>query len=412
MHPPQRANKDNMDIIKEKEYVDKIKEYIFETYSLSEIDDKELKEEISVYTKVCRKTKMLSPEDQKTVSDRVFSIIRGFDILDELLADDSITEIMVNSYNKIFIEKNGVMGKSEYRFESRRRFEDVIERIAGISGKEVNYAVPIADAVLPGSERVNIVLPPAAVDGPNITIRKFSKDPLTMEDLIENNTLTRKAAEFLIKLVKAKYNIFISGGTSSGKTTFLNVLTDYIPPDERIITIEDVTELHVRNTENVIRLQSRRNNSAGAGEITIRDLIKTALRMRPERIIVGEVRAEEAIDMLQAMNTGHDGSLSTGHANSSQDMLLRLETMVLSGESGLPLYAVRQQIACAIDIIIHLAKDKNGNRKVVEISEMKGLYDNMPVLNQLYSFDNEKGLLQRTKNKMTKTAKAESYGEK
>lgn len=384
----------------ENEIVSKIKEYIFDTYSLREISDDELFEEIKKYVRGYRKTRYFSLEDREKITSKVFSSIRGFDVLDELINDDEINEIMVNAYNKIFIEKDGKVIKSEIEFENEERFSDVIERIVDYSGKEVNYASPIADTILPTKDRVNIVLPPAAIDGPNMTIRKFSKEPLDMDFLIKNKTVSKEAADFLKVLVEKKYNIFISGGTSSGKTTFLNVLSGYIPEDERIVTIEDSPELQINKIENVVRLQSRKNNSAGMGEITIRDLIKTSLRMRPERIIVGEVRGAEALDMLQAMNTGHDGSLSTGHANNSFDMLLRLETMILSADSGLPLYAVRQQISCALDIIVHLSRDKKGNRRVVEIAELSSLNKGEIKLNILYKYDQEKKKLIKTKNEL------------
>lgn len=253
----------------------------------------------------------------------------------------------------------------------------------GLAGREVNQANPICDTRLPDGSRVNVVLPPIALCGPTVTIRKFSKTPMTIAKLIEYGSLTQEIADKLQMLVEAKYNIFISGGTGSGKTTFLNALSNYIPKDERVITIEDSAELQIEGIENLVSLETRNANASGAGQITIRDLIKSSLRMRPERIIVGEVRGGEALDMLQAMNTGHDGSLSTGHANSTEDMLSRLETMVLQGAAGLPLEAIRQQIASAVDIIIHLSRLRDKSRKTMEITEVVGYEDGRIVLNPL-----------------------------
>ncbi len=303
----------------------------------------------------------------------VFAEMRGLGILDPLLKDTGITEIMVNGPEAVFIEKNGKTEKTGLRFESEKRLEDIIQRVVGRGGREVNRANPIVDTRLPDGSRVNVVLPPVSLSGAVMTIRRFPDKPLTVPDLIALGSLTEEAAEFLSTLVRAKYNIFISGGTGSGKTTFLGALAGFIPPDERIITIEDSAELTLNGIENLVRLEVRNANSAGAGKDTVSDLIRSSLRMRPERIIVGEVRGEEAIDMLQAMNTGHDGSVSTGHANSPADMLGRLETMVLQGGSGLPLEAVRRQIASAIDIIVHLSRMRDGSRRTVEISEIGGL---------------------------------------
>ena len=303
----------------------------------------------------------------------VFAEMRGLGILDPLLKDTGITEIMVNGPDAVFIEKNGQTEKTGLRFERDKRLEDRIQRVVGRGGREVNRANPIVDTRLPDGSRVNVVLPPVSLSGAVMTIRRFPDKPLTVPDLISLGSLTEEAAEFLSTLVRAKYNIFISGGTGSGKTTFLGALAGFIPPDERIITIEDSAELTLNGIENLVRLEVRNANSAGAGKVTVSDLIRSSLRMRPERIIVGEVRGEEAIDMLQAMNTGHDGSVSTGHANSPADMLGRLETMVLQGGSGLPLEAVRRQIASAIDIIVHLSRMRDGSRRTVEISEIGGL---------------------------------------
>lgn len=287
-----------------------------------------------------------------------------------------------------------------------------------MAGREVNQANPIVDTRLPDGSRVNVVLPPISLVGPVVTIRKFSKEPMTISQLIKYGSITKEIAKKLELLVKSKYNIFISGGTGSGKTTFLNALSNYIPKEERIITIEDSAELQIEGIDNLVSLETRNANATGAGRITIKDLIKSSLRMRPERIIVGEVRGEEALDMLQAMNTGHDGSLSTGHANSVKDMLSRLETMVLQGSEALPLIAIRQQIASAIDIIIHLSRLRDHSRKTMEICEVVGMKDGEIQLNPLYVFqENENstlekvsGQLVRTENKMINTYKLRLSG--
>ena len=306
---------------------------------------------------------------------------------------------MINGPKNVFIEQNGRLYKLDKQFESQRKLEDVIQRIVGLAGREVNQANPICDTRLPDGSRVNVVLPPIALCGPTVTIRKFSKTPMTIAKLIEYGSITQEIADKLQLLVKAKYNIFISGGTGSGKTTFLNALSNYIPKDERVITIEDSAELQIEG-------------------ITIRDLIKSSLRMRPERIIVGECRGGEALDMLQAMNTGHDGSLSTGHANSTEDMLSRLETMVLQGAAGLPLEAIRQQIASAVDIIIHLSRLRDKSRKTMEITEVVGYENGKIILNPLYVFEEDEkstlekvsGKLKRTDNKMQNTFKLKLSG--
>ena len=349
---------------------------------------------------------------------QVYSSIRGFGLLDSILTDDTITEVMINGPDNIFIEQKGRLYKLNKRFESQRRLEDVIQRIVGLAGREVNQANPICDTRLPDGSRVNVVLPPIALCGPTITIRKFSKTPMTIERLIQYGSLTQEIADKLELLVKAKFNIFICGGTGSGKTTFLNALSNYIPHDERVITIEDSAELQITGVDNLVSLETRNANASGAGQITIRDLIKSSLRMRPERIVVGEVRGGEALDMLQAMNTGHDGSLSTGHANSTQDMLSRLETMVLQGAAGLPLEAIRQQIASAVDIIIHLSRLRDKSRKTMEITEVVGYKDGQIILNPLYVFEEDEnstldkvsGSLKRTKNPMINDFKLKLSG--
>ena len=318
--------------------------------------------------------KIISIRQKEELRSRLYNSIKKLDILQELLDDDEITEIMVNGTECIFYEKQGRIKKWDRQFESEEKLADIAQRIAAMSNRMVNEASPIVDTRLNDGSRVNIVLPPVAIDGPVITIRKFYDTPLTIERLIELGSITPEAACFLEKLVKSRYNIFISGGTGSGKTTFLNVLSDYIPSDERVITIEDSAELQLHNISNMVRLEARMANVEGENAVSIRDLIKSSLRMRPDRIVVGEVRGAEALDMLQAMNTGHDGSLSTGHGNSPKDMLTRLETMVLMGMS-MPVDAIRTQIASAIDIIVHLARQRDKSRKVVQIAEV-GNYQN------------------------------------
>lgn len=332
------------------------------------------------------------PIDKKVeITERVFSSIRGFGILDTMMKDDLITEVMINGKDNVFIEKEGKVSRIEQAFESDRRLEDIIQRIVGLAGREVNQANPIVDTRLPDGSRVNVVLPPVSLCGPILTIRKFSKTPMTIGQLIQYGSITKEIAEKLEILVKAKYNIFISGGTGSGKTTFLNALSNFIPKAERIITIEDSAELQIVNIDNMVSLETRNANSSGTGAITIKDLIKSSLRMRPERIVVGEVRGGEALDMLQAMNTGHDGSLSTGHANSVKDMLSRLETMVLQGAEGLPLEAIRQQISSGIDIIIHLSRLRDHSRKIMEICEVLDYENGQIKLNPLYVFKEDDG---------------------
>lgn len=330
---------------------------------------------------------LTSSEKRKWVR-RLYDSFRGLDVLQPLVDDRSVSEIMINSHEEIFIEQHGQIRRIGVRFESRDKLEDIIQNIVSSVNRVVNDSSPIVDARLPGGSRVNIVLPPVALKGPTMTIRKFPEQPVTMERLVEWGSLTEDAAAFLQCLVKGKYNIFISGGTGSGKTTFLNALSQYIPSEERVITIEDSAELQIVTVPNLVSLETRNANTEGKGEISVRDLIRASLRMRPNRIVVGEVRGSEALDMLQAMNTGHDGSLSTGHANSTKDMISRLETMVLSG-AELPIQVVRQQIGSAIDIIIHLSRLRDRSRRVVEISEVCGLSEGEVVLNPLYVFQEE-----------------------
>ena len=407
-----------MDFKQEQQFVISIKRYVSENLSLSQINDEELEEKIEEIVLERIGTEYCSIQQRVSIVQQVYSSIRGFGLLDSIISDDTITEVMINGPDNVFIEQNGRLFKMDKHFESQRKLEDVIQRIVGLAGREVNQANPICDTRLPDGSRVNVVLPPIALCGPTLTIRKFSKTPMTIEKLIQYGSITQEIADKLEILVRAKYNIFISGGTGSGKTTFLNALSNYIPKDERVITIEDSAELQITGVDNLVSLETRNANTSGAGQITIRDLIKSSLRMRPERIIVGEVRGGEALDMLQAMNTGHDGSLSTGHANSTQDMLSRLETMVLQGAEGLPLEAIKQQIASAVDIIIHLSRLRDKSRKTMEITEVVGVENGQIILNPLYKFEEDanstlekvSGSLKRTDNKMINDFKLKLAG--
>lgn len=334
------------------------------------------------------KTQKLSLQIKNRLQRELFATIRQLDVLEEFLSDNSVTEIMVNGPDCIFIERNGMLTKVDVHFESQEKLIDVIQQIVAKVNRVVNEASPIVDARLSGGARVHVVMPPIALNGPILTIRRFPDHPICVEDYYRFGSLNEEVMEFIKKLIKAKYNIFISGGTGSGKTTFLNVLSGFIPTDERIVTIEDNAELQIRNIENLVRLETRNANVEGCLPITIRDLIKASLRMRPDRIIVGEIRGAEAIDLLMAMNTGHDGSLSTGHANSAKDMLTRLETMVLMG-MDMPLDAIRRQIASAVDIIIHLGRLRDHSRKLLEIVEVVGYVNHEIVLSPLYTFVEE-----------------------
>lgn len=319
---------------------------------------------------------------------RVFSSFRGLDILQPLLDDPAVTEIMVNSHTEIFYEQAGKIRSFQGGFDEPARLEDMIQAIVSKVNRTVNESQPIVDARLADGSRVHVVLPPVALKGPTLTIRKFPSHPLTMEELISRESISAEAADFLKQAVQAKYNIFISGGTGSGKTTFLNALSGWIPQDERIITIEDSAELQIRQVDNLVSLETRNANTEGKGQIAMRDLIRASLRMRPNRIIVGEVRGGEALEMLQAMNTGHDGSLSTGHSNSGKDMLSRLETMVLMGAS-LPVQVIRSQIASALDLLVHLSRMRDGSRRVVEIAEVTGIREGNIEIAPLFLFQEE-----------------------
>lgn len=407
-----------MTVEQEQKLVAEIREYVTTSLPLSTIQDDELMQRIEDITASRIAGQYCPISQQVSISEQVYNSIRGFGLLDSIIKDETITEVMINGPDHIFIEQNGKLFKLDKKFESQRQLESIIQRIVGLAGREVNQANPICDTRLPDGSRVNAVLPPIALCGPTLTIRRFSKTPMTMERLIRYGSITPEIADVLKLLVKAKYNIFISGGTGSGKTTFLNALSNFIPKDERVITIEDSAELQITGIENLVSMETRNANASGAGQITIKDLIKSSLRMRPERIIVGEVRGGEALDMLQAMNTGHDGSLSTGHANSTKDMLSRLETMVLQNTEGLPLEAVRQQIASAVDIIIHLSRLRDRSRKTMEITEVAGYENGQIVLNPLYVFEEDErstpekvsGSLRRTKNEMINTIKLQMAG--
>ena len=348
---------------------------------LHEIIDRIMEEEL--------KEKYLTIKERIKIHKEVFNSIKGLGILEDLLEMDEVTEIMINGRNHIFIEKAGRIIPYDDSIESEERLQDIIQQIVAKTNRRVNESNPIVDTRLEDGSRVNVVLPPVALDGAVITIRKFAKEKITINQLIKWGTLTREVSDPLEKLVVAGYNIFVSGGTGSGKTTFLNVLSNFIPNDQRVVTIEDSAELQLKSVDNIVRLEARQANSQGENEITIRDLIKTSLRMRPDRIIVGEVRGAEALDMVQSLNTGHDGSMSTGHGNSPKDMLARLETMVLMG-ADIPLNAIRSQLAAGIDIMVHLARMPDKTRKVIEINEIQEFKDNQIILNKLYCMENGK----------------------
>ena len=397
-----------------------IRKFILDNYDFAVMTDDQLEETISKCIEIEYKDQYITITDKADIADQVFSLIRGLGVLDAIIHDDTITEVMINGCKDIFVEKNGRLMRLNETFEDNSKLEDVIQKIVGKAGREVNEANPIVDTRLSDGSRVNVVLPPISLKGPIVTIRKFSKEPMTIEKLIQYRSITPEIAKILETLVKAKYNIFICGGTGSGKTTFLNAISNFIPKDERVITIEDSAELQITGVENLVSLETRNANTAGIGAVTIRDLIKSALRMRPERIIVGEVRGAEALDMLHAMNTGHDVSLSTGHANSTKDMLSRLETMVLTGAEGLPLEAVRQQIESAVDIIIHLSRLRDKTRKTMEITEVVKYENGQIILNPLYVFEEDQhstvekvsGQLQRTQNSLQHTEKLQIAGYK
>lgn len=368
------------------EYTQTLQKIVLERMDVSrELTDQELWELIDEVI-MEHLSPMVSLHTREAAGQQVFHALRGLDVLQELVDDPQITEVMVNGYEHVFYEKCGRIYSWDKQFASRDRLEDVIQSIVAAGNRMVNESVPIVDTRLRDGSRVNIVLEPVAIDGSVITIRKFPAQPMQMSDLLRIGSLSGQMADELRALVTAGYNVFVSGGTGSGKTTFLNALSGYIPSDERVVTIEDSAELQLRGIANLVRLETRVSNLENVSEISIRQLIRTALRMRPDRIIVGECRGAEALDMLQAMNTGHDGSLSTGHANSCQDMLRRLETMVLMGME-LPVSAIRAQIASGIDVLVHLGRLRDRTRKVLDIMELDGMAQGEIRLNPLYHFE-------------------------
>ena len=393
----------------------RLREEVVTSFDYSgEITEEELYHRIDHAIMQAAKENFLTLEKKEKLRRELYASIRGLDILDEILLKDSVTEIMINGSEDIFLEEGGKIHRWSGRFESEQKLNDIVQMIVAKANRIVNEANPIVDARLTDGSRVNVILPPVALNGPIVTIRKFSKEPFSMGRLTEIGAITTEAAEFLRLLVEAKYNIFICGGTGSGKTTFLNALTAFIPGDERIITIEDAAELKVNGIDNLVRLEVRNKNTEGLGGISIRELIRTSLRMRPDRIIVGEVRGAETIDMLQAMNTGHDGSLSTGHGNSVPDMLDRLETMVLLG-SDIPLAAARRQISSAIDVMVHLGRLRDGRRCVLEISEILGCRDGETEINPLFVYQSEEdgtGELKRTGAVFVQQMKLKRAGKK
>ena len=371
------------------EITEKIRAEVLEQMDLSrDMEDEEIAELIGRVASRHLKKQALSIQERLRVEQQVFNSLRKLDALQELIDDENVSEIMVNGPKNIFYEKNGKVYRANQSFSSEEKMQDIIQQIVGRHNRVVNLSNPIVDTRLADGSRVNIVLSPISLDGSAITIRKFPKQPLNMEQLIAKGAISESAADLLRQLVRAKYSLLISGGTSSGKTTFLNALSQYIPEDERVITIEDSAELQIQGVHNLVRLETRNANMEGVTAITIRDLIRSALRMHPDRIIVGECRGAEAFDMLQALNTGHDGGLSTAHGNSAVDILSRLEMMVLMGME-LPLSAIHQQIASGIDIIVHLARLSDKSRRVVEISEVDGIMENQIVLRPLYRLEQE-----------------------
>lgn len=371
-----------------------IRDLLMEKLDMSrEMTDREILDEIDQLILNRMRDSYISLNEKLQLRQELFYSVRKLDVLQELIEDETVTEIMVNGPDAIFVERGGRLGKWDKSFTSREKLEDVIQQIAGRCNRVINESMPIVDARLENGARVNAVISPVALNGPILTIRRFPDTPITMDRLIALGSLTCECARFLKALVRARYSIVIGGGTGSGKTTFLGALSDYIPEDERIITIEHNAELKIQGVENLVRLEAKMANMEGAVSVSIRDLIKTALRMRPDRIVVGEVRGGEAVDMLQALNTGHEGSLSTAHANSARDMLSRLETMTLMGVD-LPLEAIRRQIASGVDILIHLGRMRDKTRKVLEITEVCGYEKNEIITRTLFRREEDLGLVQ------------------
>lgn len=388
-------------------YRQKLRELIREEISgTRQVSDEELYEVIDRHIMELGEQTYLPLKERLQLRMALFNSFRRLDILQQVMDDPDITEVMINGRNHIFVEKNGVMSRWEYEFESDEQLEDMIQQVVSRVNRVVNVASPIADARLEDGSRVHVVLPPVSLDGPIMTIRKFPR-VITMDMLVENGAVSQEAAEFLKKLVRAGYNIFISGGTNSGKTTFLNALSAYIPEEERVITIEDSAELQIQQVKNLVRMETRAPNSQGEGAIGIGDLIRASLRMNPSRIIVGEVRGKEALELLNSYNTGHDGGMSSGHGNSPGDMLHRLETMVLMG-ADLPLPAIRSQIASALDIVIHLGRLRDKTRRVLWIMEVDGYEDGEIRLHTLYEFSDGK---LRKRGELKNRRKLEAAGE-
>lgn len=367
------------------QFIAAIKAELMEQLNVThELSDEQLRQFIEKMVFQRASTIAITANQKIELIERLFHSLRGLDILQPLLHDPSISEIMINDYNRIFVERNGEMSQLAITFANREKLEDVIQTIVASVNRVVNESTPIVDARLKDGSRVHIVLPPISLTGPTVTIRKFPSEPLQMEQLIAKGTISAEAASLLQTLVRAKYNIFLSGGTGSGKTTFLNALSAFIPADERVVTIEDAAELQITTVPNVVALETRNANTEGRGELTIRDLIRASLRMRPSRIIVGEVRGQEAADMLQALNTGHAGS-SSGHAGSAQDMMTRLEAMAQSG-SDLSSDVIRRQIYSAIDIVVHMDRMRDHSRKVTEICEVTQVNRDGIGLQSLYKY--------------------------
>ena len=390
--------------MREKERVRQLKQQLRDELR-QELDGYRQVEDEELYERIDRKIFEAGSQGYLPLKERlelrksIFNSFRKLDILQQLLDDPEITEVMINGRDHIFVEESGVMHPWEYEFESDEQLEDMIQQVVSRVNRTVNVSNPIADARLADGSRVHVVLPPVSLDGPVMTIRKFPRS-ITMEMLVESGSITQEAADFLKKLVQAGYNLFISGGTNSGKTTFLNALSAYIPADERVITIEDSAELQIQQVKNLVRLETRTANSQGEGAIGIGDLIKASLRMNPNRIIVGEVRGKEALELLNSYNTGHDGGMSSGHGNSPKDMLARLETMVLMG-AELPLAAIRSQIASALDVMIHLGRERNKKRRVFWIVEVDGYEEGQIRLHTLYELG-EQGLEKKGELKNTR----------
>ncbi len=362
---------------------------------IDKLSDERVMQEIESVVLNAESCRGLDLEQRRSRIQIIFNRIRRYDVLQPLLEDDTVTEIMINGPKSIFIERGGRLLPAEVEFESAERLESVVQQIVADVNRQVNRSSPIADARLMDGSRVNVVLPPVALDGAAVTIRKFSKDKMKMDDLVAGGALSGEMAAFLNNTVRARYNMLICGGTGSGKTTLLNVLSDAIPKEERIVTIEDSAELKLASVKNIIRMEARQNMKDTSLNVTIRDLIRASLRMRPDRVIVGEVRGAESLDMLQAMNTGHEGSLTTGHSNSGKDMLIRLETMILAGESEIPVHSIRSQIASGLNLIIYLRRYRDGTRRIETIEEVLRMENEHVSTQLLYSYEHDVGFVKR-----------------